>query len=72
MASEVSAAQPEIRFREPHMLSTAASSVSRKFPRTYDVAADGRFLMIEQTASYSSQRLAVVLNWLDELKQRVP
>jgi hypothetical protein len=28
--------------------------------------------MIEQTASYLTQRFAVVLNWFEELKRRVP
>jgi Tol biopolymer transport system component len=73
MASEASATQTEILFRAPHMLFDGGFIPFREnSPRTYDVAADGRFLMIEQTASYSSQRLAVALNWLDELKQRVP
>jgi eukaryotic-like serine/threonine-protein kinase len=73
MAAEVSAAQPGIRFRAPHMLFDGGFiSFHTNTPRTYDVVADGRFLMIEQTASYSSQRLAVVLNWLEELKQRGP
>jgi eukaryotic-like serine/threonine-protein kinase len=40
-------------------------------PRTYDVAADGRFLMIEPTTTFS-QRFNVVLNWVEELKRRVP
>ena len=43
--------------------------------RTYDVAPDGRFLMIEaaavdQTPAVRSLRLA--LNWLEELKRLVP
>ena len=38
-------------------------------PRTYDVAADGRFLMIEPTTTFS-QRFNVVLNWVEELKRR--
>ncbi len=40
-------------------------------PRTYDVAGDGRVLMIEPSATYS-QRFNVVLNWVEELKRRVP
>jgi serine/threonine-protein kinase len=40
-------------------------------PRTFDVAADGRFLMIEPSATYS-QRFNVVLNWVEELKRRIP
>ncbi len=42
--------------------------------RSYDVAADGRFLMLEM-AEQPSQRvteLRVVLNWFEELKELVP
>jgi serine/threonine-protein kinase len=40
-------------------------------PRTFDVAPDGRFLMIEPTAT-NAQRFNVVLNWVEELKRLVP
>jgi hypothetical protein len=45
--------------------------------QNYDVARDGRFLVILQGSqrdvnSRSSIQLNVVLNWLEELKQRVP
>ena len=45
--------------------------------RTYDVSADGqRFLMIKDTESgeqaAASPAITVVLNWRDELKQRLP
>jgi Tol biopolymer transport system component len=42
--------------------------------RTYDVAADGRFLMVQLTGSEGKPRSAsivVVQNWAEELKQRV-
>ena len=35
----------------------------------YDVASDGRFLMIQESAP---TRIEVVLNWFEELKRRVP
>jgi serine/threonine-protein kinase len=42
-------------------------------PWSYDVAADGRFLMIKQTAgARTSPQVAVVLNWHEELKRLVP
>jgi hypothetical protein len=45
------------------------------FP-SYDVAADGRFVMTRPIAPEGSiqrrDRLTVVLNWLDELKRLVP
>jgi eukaryotic-like serine/threonine-protein kinase len=39
----------------------------------YDLAPDGRFLMLKPSADEQTPRgLHVVLNWVDELKQRVP
>jgi serine/threonine protein kinase len=38
----------------------------------YDVAADGRFLMIRPTAMPGAGEIVVVQNWPEELKQRVP
>jgi len=40
-------------------------------PRTFDVAADGRFLMIEPTAT-NAQRFNVILNWTEELQRLIP
>jgi hypothetical protein len=47
--------------------------------RTYDVSPDGqRFLLIKdsvganQASTATSPSMVVVLNWLEELKQRVP
>ena len=37
---------------------------------SYDVHPDGRFLMIEREVV--AAQIAVVLNWFEELKQRVP
>ena len=45
------------------------------FVRSYDVARDGRFLMIEPQGGGASQGISsmvVVENWAEELKQRVP
>jgi hypothetical protein len=39
----------------------------------YDFAPDGRFLMLKPSADELAPRgLHVVLNWVDELKRRVP
>ena len=46
--------------------------------RTYDVAADGRFLMVksndatDRASRTPPANIVVVLNWFEELKQRVP
>jgi hypothetical protein len=39
----------------------------------YDLAADGRFLMIKPSEEEQApRRLNVVVNWVDELARRVP
>ena len=42
--------------------------------RAYDVAPDGRFVMIENEPNdnTTSASIVVVLNWTEELKQRAP
>jgi Tol biopolymer transport system component len=50
--------------------------LSQPFVRTYDVARDGRFLMIESdggtAGAAAPSSFVVVQNWAEELKQRVP
>jgi Tol biopolymer transport system component len=59
-AGDLSPQRPELLFRK------IAKSA-------YDIAPDGRFLMAEPVeATAASAPIAVVLNWLEELKQRVP
>jgi serine/threonine protein kinase/Tol biopolymer transport system component len=41
-------------------------------PRTYDVAKDGRFLMIREAPQVRPRTLVVVLNWFEELKRQAP
>jgi eukaryotic-like serine/threonine-protein kinase len=38
----------------------------------YDVGPDGRFLMLESDVATPPRELRVVLNWLDDVKRRVP
>jgi dipeptidyl aminopeptidase/acylaminoacyl peptidase len=64
-----SAAKPRMLFEGEYFANT--------FPETgvaYDVSLDGqRFLMVkENAASRSAAQINVVLNWQEELKQRVP
>jgi hypothetical protein len=40
--------------------------------RTYDVAPDGRFLMIQELQESTPLGINVVLNWFEELKRLVP
>ena len=63
---EIELGRPEVLFRGPFVLPLA-------FGRNYDVSSDGqRFLMVRRPEQDEAlERLTVVLNWLDELKQRV-
>jgi len=40
--------------------------------QNYDVAPDGRFLMIQETKESAPLGINVVLNWLEELERLVP
>jgi hypothetical protein len=56
----------------------ASGSTTRGYDlRSYDVSADGqRFLMLKETAGTSTSAplptMTVVVNWIEELKSRVP
>jgi Tol biopolymer transport system component len=67
---ELSFSAPERLFTGPYVMNQGAGFVS------YDVARDGRFLMIElpggSAANAPSQGIVVVQNWTQELEQRVP
>jgi len=71
MAAAVNAGQT-FDFTPAHLLFEIVYNLTNQ-PPSYDVASDGRFLMIK--SSEQSQRAApieIVLNWNEELKQRVP
>jgi Tol biopolymer transport system component len=67
---EFSFAAPVALFNRPHYLNISSDVNS------YDVASDGRFLMIEaagaEAASGGSASIVVVQNWTEELERRVP
>jgi Tol biopolymer transport system component len=57
---------PKLLFEGPYHWSTTIST-------DYDVAPDGRFLMIKPTEQGQAvTQINVVLNWFEELKRRVP
>jgi hypothetical protein len=69
MQSGFSAGKPRVLFEGQYLTSV--------FPQpgvAYDVSADGqRFLMVKETErAQSTAQINVVLNWLEELKRRVP
>jgi hypothetical protein len=70
MSAAVLSKEP-IQFRTPQVLFEGGFvQWEPNTPRTFDVSADGRFLMVEPSPTYS-QRFNVVLNWVEELHQRV-
>ena len=70
-ATEFSAKTPQMIFEAPYDLDPL--SVGNP---NYDVGADGRFLMVRTDrltgADAASPRVTVVLNWAEELRERVP
>ena len=69
---------PIFKYGKPHVLFRGAylsESVGAGVLPNWDIHPDGkRFLMMKEipTAAEGPQRINVVLNWLEELKQRVP
>jgi eukaryotic-like serine/threonine-protein kinase len=62
-----SAGKPKVLFESPYVPSLQTSP-------NYDVSADGqRFVMIKENEQFTSAvQINVVLNWFEELKQKVP
>jgi serine/threonine-protein kinase len=69
-------AQPTFRFGNPTSVPRPGALVLAGIPRNYDVAPDGQHFVIVVDASdnyaLGSPRIQVVLNWTEELKERVP
>ena len=67
------AVTPTLRIETPRELFRGRFQTGFRI-RSYDVAPDGRFLMIERgdtpTPTHTSVR--IVLNWFDELERLVP
>ena len=59
--------EPTLLFDGPYI----SRAIQTGGSQSYDVAPDGRFLMVKRDLS-SSGRLVVVLNWVEELKRLVP
>jgi serine/threonine-protein kinase len=73
MSVEITATDDEIRVKSQRELFQGGFvPYQAGTPRTYDVARDGRFLMIEPNETTSPASLVLVRNWFEELKQRVP
>jgi eukaryotic-like serine/threonine-protein kinase len=64
-------AEPELRFSAPVALFDVREFAFSSQPPSYDVAADGRFLMIKPAGNLAPGKrpLTVVLNWAEELRR---
>ncbi len=72
MAVEVEAAS-EFRFEPAERLFEFQRFTGQPQPPTYDVAADGRFVTIQSDlGGIPLNQLSVVVNWHQELLERVP
>ncbi len=59
-----SAGQPEMLFEGDFDISY--------WVRNYDVAPDGRFLMLRTPPESTPRTMVLILNWFEELKELVP
>ena len=51
---------------------TATVLFERRYSPGYDVTPDGRFIMVRTPDESLPRRVNVVLNWFEELRERVP
>jgi Tol biopolymer transport system component len=61
-------------YGRPAALFSTSSLYTGLIGRTYDVAADGRFLLVKQpagAAATDNQAIVVIENWIDEVRQRL-
>jgi len=71
MAVEVET-EPAFRAGNPRALFQGQFQYGNDFRTNYDVAPDGRFLMIRSLGESAPTHLNVVLNWFEELRRLVP
>ena len=72
MTAVIAAKQPDLQFKLPRLVFEGGFiPYEPNFSRTYDVASDERFLMIEPPPTTSGP-LTIVLNWAEELRRLVP
>jgi serine/threonine-protein kinase len=63
----------EFQFSKPTVLFDGQFEYTRpgNQPPSYDVAPDGRFLLLKPPVAIQSQPITVVVNWAEELERRV-
>ena len=71
MAAAVVRRQEELAFGTPRKLFEAPYE-THWLGKDYDLALDGRFLMVKVPPELAPRRVNVVLNWFEELERLVP
>jgi hypothetical protein len=70
MAVMVRESNRELTADRPKLLFEGLFNYTLAFGRTYDVAADGRFLMVaEPEKDYAARQINIVLDWPAQLSQ---
>jgi eukaryotic-like serine/threonine-protein kinase len=64
--------KPRFAAGSPKVLFSGAYHYNIVPNRTYDVASDGRFVMIKADSETSSHQINVVLGWSEELRRKIP
>ena len=65
--------EPDLTVSKPSLLFRGRFSMGPlRQTANYDVAPDGRFVMLREVVAGSSPDIIVVLNWFEELKRLVP
>ena len=65
--------EPELKAGTPRELFKGQFRGSATlFDHSYDLAPDGRFIMIQEDEESAKTKINVVLNWFEELKRLVP
>ena len=64
--------EPEFTPMKPRTLFVGAYKPGDIWFRGYDVAPDGRFVMLKSEEESPATQVNVIFNWVEELKRRVP
>jgi Tol biopolymer transport system component len=65
-------AEPEVAPLKPKPLFVGSYVDVTSYGRSYDVAPDGRFIMIKSVEESPPTHVNIIFNWVEELKRRVP
>ncbi len=65
--------EPDFTPLKPELLFVGTNvPCANAYGRNYDVAPDGRFLMLKSVEESPPTQVNIIFNWVEELKRRVP